>query len=140
MIDYADIGSALNQLQVLLEEIEDKFTELTDPLPAINKSISELLSLVDGYARGIDNINEAFAAATLALDPEQTDIPALRCRRSPTQCGAPSASSKGSTPMQQDSVGWVQLDFDTDLASDTNNMLLMDLHSTRASAPSSAST
>jgi hypothetical protein len=75
-LDYGDIGNALEGLLALLEDVDVDFALLNTKLPAINRSVSDLLSLVSGFDRGVDNINEAFGAAILSLEPG-VDIPAL---------------------------------------------------------------
>ncbi len=126
-LDYADLSAALDGLLALLVDVEDNLTLLTEPLPAIGKSISELLLLVDGFAHSVDNMHKIFDTATLALDPEQTDLPALTLQDIPN-------ALRGAFGLPEDvvpgtgTVDWVMLDFDDGGDSDpTTGMLLMDL-------------
>ncbi|MCK4858069.1 MAG: LEPR-XLL domain-containing protein, partial [candidate division Zixibacteria bacterium] len=125
-LDYADLSAALDGLLALLVDVEDNLTLLTESLPAIGKSISELLLLVDGFAHSVDNMHEIFDTATLALDPEQTDLPALTLQDIPN-------ALRGAFGLPEDvvpgtgTVDWVMLDFDDGGDSDpTTGMLLMD--------------
>jgi len=122
-LDYADIGSALHGLQVLLSNIDANFALFNQDLPAITKSVSDLLSLVDGFERGVTNIDEAFVAALLALDPEAVDLPALRLQDIPNALRGAFGLPVGVDPGATDAVDFVTLDFDK-----ADNMLLVDLN------------
>ncbi|MHC4281808.1 MAG: hypothetical protein ACYSWZ_02365, partial [Planctomycetota bacterium] len=126
-LGYTDIDVAFEDLLGILEEVNDQFSILTDPLPAIGKSVSELLNLVDGFEFGLQNLDEILAAANLALEPEGTDIPALTLQDIPNALRGAFGLPEGVDPDGVDSEGlpnvdWVKLDFDK-----ANNMLLVDM-------------
>jgi Ca2+-binding RTX toxin-like protein len=122
-LDYADISTALDGLLTLLEDVEAKFDLFNNPLPAINKSISDLLSLVNGFTRGVNNANEIFAAATDALDPDNIDLPALTLQDiSKALRGAFGLDPDGLDEEGNPTLDRVQLDYDQ-----ANKMLLVDL-------------
>lgn len=119
-LSYSHLGSALQGLLDLLEDVDENFDLFNTKIPAINKSISELLSLVNGFERGVENANEVFDAAIEALKPG-VDLPALTLQDIPKALrgafGLPDDVEPGN-----DTLDWVRLDFDK-----TNNMLLLDL-------------
>ncbi len=127
-LDYSHLYSALEGfynplegLQGVLEDVEASFTLLNEPIPGIGKSVSDLLSLVDGFARGVDNAGEVFDEAALALE-DVVDMPALRLQDIPRALRGAFGLPDGVNPDVSGAVDWVRLDFD-----DANNMLMVDM-------------
>jgi Ca2+-binding RTX toxin-like protein len=120
-LDYADIGSALHELLDLLVDVDKNFGLLNLELPAIGKSISELLGLVDDFERGVSNIDEIFAAALLALDPEAVDLPALTLQDIPNALRGTFGFPEGGDP----DVDGVKLDFNIGSSSDPEDGMLL---------------
>jgi Ca2+-binding RTX toxin-like protein len=128
-LDYGDIGNALEELLALLKDVDANFALLNTPLPAINRSVGELLNLVGGFERGVENIGEAFAASTLALEPG-VDIPPLTLQDIPNALRSAFGLPDNVIPDPDDplnpsdsfTVDWVKLDFNK-----ATKMLLMDL-------------
>jgi Ca2+-binding RTX toxin-like protein len=123
-LGYDDIASALQQLLVVVNDVNSGFTDLNTPLPAINRSINDLLSLVSGFERGTANAGTDLANAILALSPDGTDIPALTLQNIPRALRSAFGLPSGPDTVTPDpnNHNWIKLDFDS-----TNNMLLMDV-------------
>jgi Ca2+-binding RTX toxin-like protein len=123
-LGYDDIDAALQQLLALINDVNDNFPLLKTVLPAINRSMNDLLNLVGNFDRGVTNAGDAFAAAILALSPEGTDVPALTLQNIPKALrgafGLPSGPD--TVAPAADTVNWISLDFDK-----ADHMMLMDL-------------
>ena len=68
-LSYSHVQAALDQLLRILGEVESNFALLNTELPAIGKSVSDLLELVDGVARGVANAHDVLSAAAAAPTP-----------------------------------------------------------------------
>jgi Ca2+-binding RTX toxin-like protein len=126
LFDYSHLYSALEGLQGVLEDVEAGFGLLNQEIPGISKSVSDLLSLVDGFTRGVDNIDDVFDVAALAL-ADVVDMPALRLQDIPGALrgafGLPdNVDPEGVDTDGLPNVDWVRLDFD-----EADNMLLVDM-------------
>ena len=120
-LDYADIGTAIEDLLVLLQDVDANFTLFNTVLPAINRSVSDLLSLVNGFELGVDNMDAAFDTATLALEPG-VDLPALSLQDIPGALRSAFGLPVDVDPDDPGAVNWFRLDYDT-----AEQMLLMDI-------------
>jgi len=120
-LDYADIGTAIEDLLVLLQDVDANFTLFNTILPAINRSVSDLLSLVNGFELGVDNMDAAFDTATLALEPG-VDLPALSLQDIPGALRSAFGLPVDVDPDDPGAVNWFRLDYDTD-----EQLLLMDM-------------
>ncbi len=122
-LSYAHLNELLKASLALIQDVQANFELFNNKLPALNKSVGELLSLADGFARSVENADDALSAADFALDPEGIDLPAPRLQDIPALLrgafGLP--VNPLSDPADPDSTDWVRLDFDK-----ANNMLLLD--------------
>jgi hypothetical protein len=124
-LGYDDIGSALHGLLDVLVDVNDEFDLLTLKLPAINRSVNDLLNLVSGFERGVETMDEVFAAALAALDPDAVDLPPLTLQDIPKAL----RGAFGMPDVAPGDFDWVKLDFDRGDTSDpSDGMLLVDMN------------
>ncbi|HEX7095783.1 MAG TPA: LEPR-XLL domain-containing protein, partial [Acidimicrobiales bacterium] len=129
-LDYTNVEGALDGLEALLRDVDSNFALLNTKLPAINRSVSDLLSLIDGFAHSVGNADGVLAAAQDVLDQSLTpppsyqidqslDQPAPRLQDIPRLLRGAFGLPNGVDPDASDAVNWVRLDFDP-----ANHMLM----------------
>lgn len=124
-LSYSHIASTLEGLLDLLRDVDANFTELNTKLPAINRSVGELLSLVDGFERAVGNADAVLDAAIEAIGPNGRGLPALRLQDVPRALRGAFGLPDGVDPDAPGAADWVNLDFDKT----ANELLLsLDLH------------
>jgi len=121
-LNYSHLASALHGLEAVLADVNSSFALFNTKLPAINRSVSDLLHLVDGFARSVDNADFVLDTATAALDPAALDLPALSLQGMAQALRGAFGLPVGVDPDDADAVDFVRLDFDK-----VNNLLLLDL-------------
>ncbi len=111
-LGYDALSGALDGLLKVVQDVEAGFALLNTPLPAINRSVSDLLGLVAGFASGVHNADAALDASKAALAPGVKDLPALRLQDIPRALRSAFGLPEGVDPSAPGSVDWVRLDFD----------------------------
>ena len=116
-LSYSHLVDVLHELEALLVDVNQSFALFNTTLPAINRSVADLLKLVEGFERSVDNADFVFGAAIAALDPVGLDLPALRLQDVPQ-----ALRGAFGLPDEAGAFDYVRLDFDQD-----SNELLVDL-------------
>ncbi|MBI4292469.1 MAG: LEPR-XLL domain-containing protein [Betaproteobacteria bacterium] len=110
-LSYDHFAAALGGLLDVLNDVQAGFTQLTTPLPAINRSVSDLLSLVAGFERGVANADARFDAANEAIGPDGLGLPALRLQDMGRALRGAFGLADGANPLSSGAVDWVLLDY-----------------------------
>ena len=121
-LSYSHLAGALHGLEALLVDVNESFALFNTTLPAINRSVADLLKLVDGFERSVDNADFVLGAAEAALDPDGLDLPALTLQNMPQALRGAFGLPDDVDPAEDGAVDWLRLDFDQ-----ANNELLLDL-------------
>ena len=121
-LSYSHLASALHGLEDVLAEVNSSFALFNTKLPAINRSVSELLHLVEDFSRSVGNADFVLDTATAALDPAALDLPALSLQGMAQALRGAFGLPSGVDPDDAGAVDFVRLDFDA-----ANNLLLLDL-------------
>jgi Ca2+-binding RTX toxin-like protein len=123
-LTYSDIAHALDGLELLLRDVDANFALLNTKLPAINRSVSDLLSLIDGFAHSVGNADAVLAEAQDVLEQSLTpkpqyevdqslDLPAPRLQDIPRLLRGAFGLPNGVNPDDSGAVNWVRFDFDS---------------------------
>jgi Ca2+-binding RTX toxin-like protein len=111
-LSYSHFTGALDGLQALLVDVNANFALFNTTLPAINRSVADLLKLVEGFERSTANARFVLDAADAALDPAGLDLPALTLQNLPQALRGAFGLPNDVDPDGADTVDWVRLDFD----------------------------
>ncbi|MEX0330675.1 MAG: LEPR-XLL domain-containing protein [Puniceicoccaceae bacterium] len=114
--DYDSVRRLVNGLLNVVLDVNTSFTELNKLLPAINRSVGQLLDLTGAFERGAANIEEVLAAAEFAIGPEgfELGLPALRLQDLPQALRGAFGLPDGVDPYGGGGpVNYVKLDYDT---------------------------
>jgi Ca2+-binding RTX toxin-like protein len=76
-VDYADLVSLLEQLGELVADLEANYPILTQILPVVNKSFSDLLGLTEGVDRAVAQARAALQDQQSLLGVEGDEVPTL---------------------------------------------------------------
>lgn len=127
LLSYSHFRSTLEGLLDVLQDVDTNFAELNAKLPAINRSVGELLDLVDGFERGVGNANAVFDDGEFAISPlgEPFGLPALRLQDMPRALRGALGLPVGVTP-GPGTVDWVKLDYVTGVIPEL--LLTLNLH------------
>ena len=128
-LTYSDIAHALDGLEAVLRDVDANFSLLNTKLPAINRSVSDLLSLINGFAHSVDNADALLAEAQDVLDQslspppdyeidQSLDQPAPRLQDIPRLLRGAFGLADDVNPDDSGAVNWVRFEFD-----DANHML-----------------
>ncbi|HEX4999611.1 MAG TPA: calcium-binding protein, partial [Terriglobia bacterium] len=122
-LSYQHFETTLNDLQNVLVLVNANFTELYTTLPAINRSVGQLLDLLGGFKLGVDNAEAVLDAAEFAIGPDGYGLPALRLQDMARALRGAFGLPVGIDPEAVDSSDFVFLDYDT-----ANDELLLTLN------------
>jgi len=120
-LSYSHIAEALHELEAVIVDVDAGFALFNQKIPSINRSVSDLLKLVDGFEHAVDNADVVLDRAQDALEPG-LDLPALTLQDMAQALRGAFGLPDEVDPSVMGAVDWVQLDFDKDA-----NLLLMDL-------------
>jgi Ca2+-binding RTX toxin-like protein len=121
-LSYSHIAEALHELEALLVDVNASFALFNTKIPSINRSIADLLKLVEGFERAVDNADFVLDAAEETLEPEGLELPALTLQDMAQALRGAFGLPDEVNPDDSGAVDWVRLDFDP-----LENMLLLDL-------------